>query len=104
VITSFAHTLPSDVDYISVDITSSELVTTSVGPARNISQNGGISGGRTRELKTVTTSTRVPTLSTIAVTVKPIYSRKNLHDRFNLDQFAAGRLLADRKKGYGGFI
>jgi len=46
----------------------------------------------------------VPTLSTIAVTVKPIYSRKNLHDRFNLDQFAAGRLLADRKKGYGGFI
>jgi hypothetical protein len=104
VITSFAHTLPSDVDYISVDITSSELVTTSTGPARNISQNGGISGGRTRELRTVTTSTRVPTLSTIAVTVKPMYSRKNLHERFNLDQFAAGRLLADRKNGYGGFI
>jgi hypothetical protein len=104
VITSFAHTLPADVDYISVDITSSEMVTTSTGPARNISQNGGISGGRTRELRTVTTSTRVPTLSTIAVTVKPIYSRKNLHDRFNLDRFAAGLLLADRKNGYGGFI
>jgi len=104
VITSFAHTLPADVDYISVDITSSEMVTTSTGPARNISQNGGISGGRTRELKTVTTSTRVPTMSTIAVTVKPMYSRKNLHDRFNLDKFAAGLLLADRKNGYGGFI
>jgi hypothetical protein len=104
VITSFAHTLPADVDYISVDITSSEMVTTSTGPARNISQNGGISGGRTRELKTVTTSTRVPTMSTIAVTVKPMYSRKNLHDRFNLDRFAAGLLLADRKNGYGGFI
>jgi hypothetical protein len=104
VITSFAHTLPAEVDYISVDITSSEMVTTSTGPARNISQNGGISGGRTRELKTVTTSTRVPTISTIAVTVKPMYSRKNLHDRFNLDKFAAGLLLADRKNGYGGFI
>jgi hypothetical protein len=104
VITSFAHTLPADVDYISVDITSSEMVTTSVGPARNISNNGSISSGRTRELKTVTTSTRVPTMSTIAVTVKPMYSRKNLHDRFNLDRFAAGLLLADRKNGYGGFI
>jgi hypothetical protein len=33
-----------------------------------------------------------------------MYSRKNVHDRFNLDKFAAGLLLADRKNGYGGFI
>jgi hypothetical protein len=104
VITSFAHTLPADVDYIDVDITTSQVVTTSTGPAKNVSMNGSISSGRTRETKTLTAKTRVPTLSTIAVSVRPMYSRKNVHDRFNLDKFAAGLLLADRKNGYGGFI
>jgi hypothetical protein len=46
----------------------------------------------------------VPAVSTLAVTLKPIYSRKNLHERFDLNKFASGGLLADNDKGFGGFI
>jgi hypothetical protein len=52
--------------------------------------------------KTVTSSTRVPAVSTIQITLKPIYSRKNLHDNFNLDSFAAGRLIQTATTG--GFL
>lgn len=44
-------------------------------------------------------STRVPTSSTIAVTLQPVVSR-NKATQFNLDEFARGRLLAGR----GGFL
>ncbi len=54
--------------------------------------------------KTITSHTRVPTVSTITVTLKPMYSRKNVHERFNLEQFASGGLLQDKDRGYGGFI
>lgn len=56
------------------------------------------------EFKTLTSTTRVPTVSTISVTFRPVYSRKNLHDRFNLDDFADGKMIQDKDKGYGGFI
>jgi len=59
---------------------------------------------RTQQYKTIESSTRVPTSSTISITLRTVYSRKNLHDRFDLDKFAKGQLLADKDKGYGGFI
>jgi hypothetical protein len=54
--------------------------------------------------KSIVTSTRVPTASTISITLRTVYSRKNLHDRFDLNKFAKGELLADKDKGYGGFL
>ena len=48
--------------------------------------------------------TRLPTRSKITVVLKPVYSRKNLFNNFNLDQFAAGKLLSNPNKGTGGFI
>jgi hypothetical protein len=33
-----------------------------------------------------------------------MYSRSNLHNRFNLEDFAAGKLVADPENGFGGFI
>jgi hypothetical protein len=45
-------------------------------------------------------ATRVPTSSQIALTVQPVYSRKAVHEKFNLDKFANGELLL----GSGGFI
>jgi hypothetical protein len=53
---------------------------------------------------TTTSTTRLPTNSTVSVTLRPIYSRKNLHDRFNLNDFAQGKLIADKDKGFGGFL
>lgn len=38
-------------------------------------------------------STRIPTLSTIQLSLQPIYSRRKIYNDFNLDDFAAGRLI-----------
>jgi hypothetical protein len=43
-------------------------------------------------------NTRMPTNSNIQISLQPIYSRRTLHEDFNLDDFAAGRLVK------GGFI
>jgi hypothetical protein len=60
VITSFAHTMPQDVDYISTKP----------------------SGG----------GTRMPTLSSIQLSLMPVYSRRRVSE-FNLDAFASGALI-----------
>lgn len=131
VITSFAHTMSGDVDYINIPITTTELsetvsageegftesffrdtntpqrsggTTSFVEEAGRTTNFGSPAGQKVMSLKTLTTSTRLPTTSTLTVTVKPIYSRSNLHDRFDLEKFAAGGLLQDRAAGYGGFI
>lgn len=49
---------------------------------------------------TTTRTTRLPTSSTISISLRPVYSRKSLHDKFNLDDFAAGRLV----NGKGSFL
>jgi hypothetical protein len=124
VITQFAHTLPSEVDYIQVPISQAVLDTSPTDPNRSVnltpdeqkyvpsllvsntqattpSTQAIVNGNRT---KTITTTTRVPTTSTVSVTLRPVYSRKNLHERFDLEKFANGGLLADNDNGFGGFI
>jgi hypothetical protein len=46
----------------------------------------------------------IPTNSSIAVTLQPIYSRKNVYENFNLDEFAKGNLVGNPSAGKGGFI
>ena len=53
---------------------------------------------------TITTTTRLPTRSSISITLRPMYSRKNLADNFDLNKFAQGLLLANSDTGAGGFI
>lgn len=132
VITNFSHVLPNEVDYVQVPITNTKLEETDVpaagpnsGPSLYDDGAGGLTANlgavapnfgskkaalskdntyKQTQLKSITTSTRVPTVSSISITLKTIYSRKNLHDRFDLGKFASGELLADKDKGYGGFI
>jgi len=128
VISSFSHTMPNEVDYIQVPVTSTSLEEVAIDPelemnAVNAVENRGVnnsefvpgllqaspqgqmSAGTTRmQYKTITTSTRLPTSSTISITLKPIYSRRNLHERFDHAKFAAGKLLQDNDLGLGGFI
>jgi hypothetical protein len=124
VITQFSHTLPSEVDYIQVPISQTVLDTSPTDPNRSVNltpeeqkyvpsllvsntqattpgTQAIVAGSRT---KTITTTTRVPTTSTVSVTLRPVYSRKNLHERFDLEKFANGGLLADKDNGFGGFI
>jgi hypothetical protein len=64
VLTSFSHTMPSEVDYIST------------------------TGG---------SGTRVPTISTITISVQPIYSRKS-QQQWSLSDFSQGNLI--KGKGF----
>jgi hypothetical protein len=124
VITQFSHTLPSEVDYIKVPISQTVLDTSPTDPNRSVnltpeeqkyvpsllvsntqantpSTQATVRASRT---KSITTTTRVPTTSTVSVTLRPVYSRKNLHERFDLEQFSNGGLLADKDNGFGGYI
>lgn len=92
VVTSFQHTMPAEVDYLEVTYYPKEM-------------NGGRmvnSGGQYKSDTELVNAaaTRVPTSSQIALTVQPVYSRKAVHEKFNLDKFANGELLL----GTGGFI
>jgi hypothetical protein len=92
VITSFNHTMPAEVDYIEIKHSLDELQ-----PYGRM-KTGGISKTQAEMLSN--SATRVPTSSTMSITVQPVYSRKFIHENFNLDSFANGELLLTR----GGFL
>ena len=121
VITNFTHNLPNDVDYIEVPVTTTTLEETAIQPDNtnigsvNYLENDGMKhipnfGSKKASMtnatkmayKSVTKRTRVPTTSNISVSLKPMYSRKNLHERFDLEKFGSGLLLQTKK--FGGFI
>ena len=92
VITGFNHTMPADVDYLEVVHSADEL-----NPYGR-TKTGGQAKSQIEMLNNA--ATRVPTNSSLSITVQPIYSRKFVHEGFNLDSFATGELLLTR----GGFI
>lgn len=122
VVSSFQHTLAPEVDYMEIPITTTSLVevdaqndnfnTGSVQLSEEEKRyvpsllNGTTAKDRTKrtQFQNIITKTRVPTNSSITVTLKPVYSRRNLHQRFDLNKFAAGKLLQDGQSGLGGFI
>ena len=126
VISSFNHVLSNEVDYIEVPITTTTLQdvnvqndNTNIGTVQLSAQDQqyvprvlrSSPAGSTpaqqvtrTQFQSITQNTRVPTTSTITITLKPVYSRAGLHDRFDLNKFASGQLLQDRNKGYGGFL
>lgn len=74
VVTQFSHTMGADVDYLEIPVLGSGKTTSAVPTsARN--------------------TVRLPTVSTVSVTVQPVYSRKNVHDNFDLTSFAKGSLI-----------
>lgn len=125
VITSFNHTMPDDVDYIEVPVTTTSLVEVPIeadaGNFGSVSylENSGLShipsnltsgrgnGRPNAQPKTksafssVTTTTRVPTATSLNVQLRPIYSRKTLHEKFGLKEFSQGKLIG---RDGGGFI
>jgi hypothetical protein len=134
VVTSFQHQMPDDVDYIQVPISRTTLQETQIAPptttnnttpdmgsvpqpnwnqvgvvgnetaAAKLAANNAKANSTKTEYNTITTTSRLPTRSSISITLRPIYSRKNLHDNFDLNKFAQGLLLANKDTGAGGFI
>jgi hypothetical protein len=84
VVTSFSHTMPAEVDYVEIPYS----------PGLKLFENNGVAAALSKQ------SVRLPTTSTLSVTVQPVYSRKNTHDNFTLTDFSKGKLL----KGKGGFL
>ena len=71
VLTTFSHTMPQDVDYINVPMTRS----TTTQPKYDWS------GGPTEPITTIDKATvRLPTMSSISVTLQPVYSRRNIYE------------------------
>ncbi len=78
VITQFTHSLPNDVDYIE----------TSPVYAKEAQD------------KNSTKSTRIPTISSFTINLQPVYSKKLIAEKFDLQEFAKGKLL----KNNGNFL
>jgi len=74
VVTSFSHTMPGEVDYVSI-------------PVVNL-------GG----------PVRLPTSSTVNITLQPVYSRQNIARNFTLDRFSRGALIQNGNSPIGGFL
>jgi hypothetical protein len=83
VVTQFQHTLSPEVDYLYIPYTEYGV------------------NGKPVSMSNSTLGTRVPTSSSISVTLQPIYSR-SATTGFSLDDFAAGRLLRTNMRG--GFL
>jgi hypothetical protein len=82
VVTSFAHTMPSDCDYM--DIPEPAATNTGYNPQfQNYRLN----------------STRMPTTSTITLSLQPVYSRYAQSQGFSLSDFAAGALVNNAGAG-----
>jgi len=92
VVTQFSYDLSPDVDYINAFVNTSDRGHLN-RPTRTSSQF----------VNTTPRPTRVPTRTSINITLSPIYSRKRMQE-FGLVDFAAGRLLVDKNGGEGGFI
>jgi hypothetical protein len=69
--------MPADVDYVKAGIGAS--LQNTVGNQINTNMAGR--------------ATMLPTMSTISVTLQPVYSRRNVADNFTLEKFSAGALI-----------
>jgi hypothetical protein len=79
IVTQFTHSMPNDVDYI-------ETATSFAQEEQSTPKSDII--------------TRIPTISSMTITLQPVYSRKMIGEKFNLQEFSQGKLLNNN----GGFI
>lgn len=118
VVTSFSHTMPSDVDYLEVNTPQS--VSTTVenrtapgallsngarGPSITLPSISGTNSGNEIISQTINTAfNRVPTSSTFTLTLQPVVSRAQGLS-WSFDRFARGELIVGKNSGRtGGFL
>lgn len=87
VVTQFSHTMPSDVDYVECwPYAENNSVYNFAGSSPYIA------------------STRLPTMSSVNVTLQPVYSRRNIAENFELTRYGGGYLVQSPTSDKGGFI
>lgn len=114
VVTNFGHTMPSNTDYIETQISSSQVTSVASfggdqltpsnipGIQAQSSLNNAQENSATEErlVETKGSKQRVPTKSSIQISLQPVYSRDAISNKFNWEDFSKGNLL----KGKGGFL
>ena len=88
VVTSFSHTMPGEVDYVSIPVDAS-LSSAGLQLPTNVNFGGPV---------------RLPTSSTVNITLQPLYSRQNIARNFTLDRFSRGALIQNGNSPIGGFL
>lgn len=88
VVTEFTHTMPNDVDYIEVPV--------------GVSLNNV--AGQQINTNNFASRTRLPTSSSISLSLQPVYSRNNVSNNFTLEKYAAGGLIQGSTSPRGGFL
>jgi hypothetical protein len=120
VVTNFTHTMPSNTDYIECTVqpglTTNTLVSGGILPPQLQAIQTGLATststitnqlgaqfqtpGQTRRVQSSGKRARIPTKSSIQVSLQPVYSRSAIANRFTWEDFSKGSLL----KGNGGFL
>lgn len=90
VVTQFSHTMPGDVDYVNVPV--------------GANLDGVNDAGQGTVAYNAVGVVRLPTSSTITITLQPVYSRKNIAQNFSLDTYSRGLLYRGGSSTIGGFI
>jgi len=89
VVTAFSHTMPGEVDYVAIPVGAS------------INRSGAVIGSPTQN---VGGPVRLPTSSTVNITLQPVYSKQNISRNFTLDRFSRGALIQNGNSPIGGFL
>lgn len=113
VVTNFSHVMPNDVDYLEVNTTQSIDTSTRKNAPAAAGTPAGLAAATTgggyasSEITTETVNTafnRVPTASTLSLTLQPIISRTQAI-RFDYKEFARGGLIVGKGNPFpGGFL
>jgi hypothetical protein len=91
-LTQFSHTMPNDVDYLETTYQSKNTTKTSIDAATKQPTTKTGPGTITTETASLPERTRLPTVSTISITLQPVYSRARQRE-FDFNAFARGEMI-----------
>lgn len=91
-LTQFSHTMPNDVDYLEVAYQSKATTKTTIDSTTKLPTTKTGSGTITTETGVARARTRLPTVSTISITLQPVFSRAKQRE-FDFNAFARGDLI-----------
>ena len=91
-LTQFSHTMPNDVDYVETTYQSKTTTKTTIDTATKLPTTRTGSGTITTETAELPARTRLPTVSTISITLQPVYSRAKQRE-FDFNAFARGDMI-----------
>jgi hypothetical protein len=91
-LTQFSHTMPNDVDYLETTYQSKNTTKTTIDAATKLPTTKTGAGTITTETASLPDKTRLPTVSTISITLQPVFSRAKQRE-FDFNAFARGDMI-----------